>query len=325
METTQENKKFKRRRLLFELRTVLEKEVMTNSELNINLPYDDSSFDNYILKTNVKDFNHYHYYAKQVGEEIFEAEKAYLSSRIDKLFEKMQKRYKTLFSFLDEKGLKTLREDFENIISDHCVYDISRVIEEQSLYVSIFPYQDMNMESKGFELSNALKILWNNIHAEDESELEKMPKNQLLEKLFASQGFDIYSKIDWENPNEKFLRSLYREMLNAHLDESNSQFLVFLVKINPSQYFDLKSGYGKILWKKGKARLINMLDGTGSFLELKLDKPFEIIFDGKENSNLIQTEDNKPYKYSAKEIYGLHKPEWEKAEFVYKNTFELPY
>lgn len=96
METTK-NKKIKRSRLLFELRALIENEAILNSDFSILLPYEDSSFNNYILKTNPEDFECYHDYFNHVADEIFEAEKAYLSSRINNLFKETQEKYKTLF------------------------------------------------------------------------------------------------------------------------------------------------------------------------------------------------------------------------------------
>lgn len=144
---TQKNKKIKRSKLLAELRAILENEAILNSDFNIRLPYDDSSFNNYVLKTNGKNFKNCRDYFNHVADEIFEFEKEYLSSRINKLFKEMQKKYETLFSFLDEKGLEMIKEDFEDIVSSHVVYDIFSVIKEERekaglIYEDIFklPY-----------------------------------------------------------------------------------------------------------------------------------------------------------------------------------------
>lgn len=54
----------------------------------------------------------------------------------------MQKKYKTLFSFLDEKGLEMIKEDFEDIVSSHVVYDIFSVIKEEQEKAG-FIYEDI--------------------------------------------------------------------------------------------------------------------------------------------------------------------------------------
>ncbi len=103
--------------------------------------------------------------------------------------------------------------------------------------------------------------------------------------------------------DNKFIRSLYQEIVNMCIDESRT--LVFLAKITIGDYYKLiEKKYKSITLNKSvMCGLFDYYNGGGSVLELDLEKDVKI---SEKNIYMIQVERVKPCRgYSVDEVYGL--------------------
>ena len=277
--------------------------------------FEDKIWWDYYDKPNVdlRKFKTYEDYYGEVFEEAIDCNFESVSNLTHNKFLEFLELFPDLSNSLEDEDREELKYIFEDIM---CIdYNIDELISHKSLYLNIFPYQEDNLDREGGEVSDALDVLWNNIHSETKAEIEEIPECEVLEKLFKSQDFDLYDTIDWDNSDSKFIKSFYKEMLNADLTYTKSQFLVFLIKTDVESYFKIKSGKGKLSWKKGTAGLFNPVHGSGSILELELDKPFEIMFTGEKYFDALQIEGCSCYGYTISEVYGFMRKLWEEAKY----------
>lgn len=282
--------------------------------------FEDKIWWDYYDKPNVdlRKFKTYEDYYDEVFEEAIDCNFESVSNLTHNKFLEFLELFPDLSNSLEDEDREELKYIFEDIM---CIdYNIDELISHKSLYLNIFPYQEDNLDREGGEVSDALDVLWNNIHSETKAEIEEIPECEVLEKLFKSQGFDLYGTIDWDHSDSKFIKSSYKEMLNADLTYTKSQFLVFLIKTDVESYFKIKSGKGKLSWKKGTAGLFNPVHGSGSILKLELDKPFEIEFTGREYFDALQIEGCSCYGYTISEVYGFMRELWEKAKYSIEET-----
>lgn len=285
----------------------LKKEKPELFEDGIYWDYDDEP------NVDLRKFKTYEDYYDEVFEEAIDCSLERESDLTHNKFLEFLKMFPDLSDSLEDED----REDLENIFKDlaEIDYNIDELISHKSLYLNIFPYQEDNLDREGWEVSDALDVLWNNIHSETKAGIEEIPECEVLEKLFKSQGFDLYGTIDWDHSDSKFINSFYKEMLNADLAYTKSQFLVFLIKTDVKGYFKIKSGNGRLIWKSGRAGLFNPVHGSGSILKLELDKPFEIEFTGREYSDALQIEGCSCYGYTISQVYGFMRELWTEAKY----------
>lgn len=112
--------------------------------------------------------------------------------------------------------------------------------------------------------------------------------------------------------DNKFIKSLYQEIVNMCIDESRT--LVFLAKVTVADYFKIIEGrYKSISIKKDvMCGLYDYYAGGGSVLELDLQKDVKI---SKKNVYFIQLEGYNKRGYSVDDVYGLCGSAW-KSDLV---------
>lgn len=211
----------------------------------------------------------------------------------------------------------------DSLITNYIVEDlnIDKLCGQSKLYMNIFPYQGENANTEGSELEIALEALVKRyvypegsfyyVLPDNNDELEEIiNKNKLLTKLFESQDYEFQDIGDEEKvKNSKFLSSLIQEINNNTL--FGSAFLTFLVKSDASEYLDCFRNEDMEIVFKPKEELIcgifNPVNGSGSVLELELEKPFAC----PTNELFIQIESRDAnYGYTVNEVCGLCTSAW---------------
>lgn len=287
-----------------ELEAILEKEYNENPqnfEAELYWNYDEEISLDYLSKS--KTFKEFE---ENLSDEIYMMNDAYICELRDDVASNFTSEHEDLYDELNDQ----YKADFYDLLLEHISVDlnIDSLLDNRvnQLYVNIFPYQEENLDCEGSELQDAL------IEIGEQGFLTQ--KNEVLEKLFASQGYDIHQKIDWDSDDE-FIQSFRSEMLNSYCD-SYPQTITFLAKMSIEEYYGLRSGELSLVFEKGTCGLFNPVHGSGSVLEVKLNKPFEIKFTGKEDFNAIQVEDaKKNYGYTVNEVYGLMGSVWEDTQY----------
>lgn len=212
------------------------------------------------------------------------------------------------------------------LIGDYIEEDmnVEELLRQSEICVNVFPYQGENANTEGSELEIALealvkryvspeeKLYYNLLDNNDELE-EIINKNELLVRLFESQGYEFSDIGDEEKvKNSKFLSSLLNEISNNFL--FGSAFITFLIKSDALEYLEyLRNEALEIVFKPSKGLMcgiFNPVVGSGSLLELELEKPFACPT--KELFFQIESRRNN-YGYTVNEVYGLMSSAWSKG------------
>lgn len=204
------------------------------------------------------------------------------------------------FEELDSKYQKEIREFYDYHSYVDVVSDLLRRAPE--LKLNIFPYQDNNLDCEGSELREAIRDFVEKLQGNQEI----VVKNELLEKLFKSQGYDINKVTGKED--SKFIKSFIREIDNIWSEYP--MFFTCLATMPIKKYFELVSGEYELDFM-GTCGLFNPVQGSGSVLEVELEKPFIIKFKADEDRFGVQVEGaHKCYGYSVKDVYDFSGYVW---------------
>lgn len=198
--------------------------------------------------------------------------------------------------FEDFPNLKDdLFEELRYMIEENTVDDFIN-LKNYNAYMNLLPKQDGNDE--GDDLNTCL----------DDIKNKNQTKNPMMEWLFESQGYKISDLFDKNKiKNSIFLKSFLDELDNF---ESNScAFFTFLVKINSDDIEHIKNNKRFIIPQNVCCGLVNIVHGSGSMLDVKLEKPIELSFDFSNELYQLETNDNKlnTYGYNVNDIYDLVK------------------
>lgn len=209
--------------------------------------------------------------------------------------------------FSDE--LRELYDIHEYIRENMNVDAVNNSIEATNLNLNIMPNQRENLNTEG---SYFVDLLWamadRDIDAINKAKEDL--KENVIEDLFKSQGYELVDICDDEKINEsEFLSTFYAELSCLRIDAGG--FLVFLTELNLKDYYRLINNEISINFERGTCGLFDPVFGGGSILEVVLEKPFEIkAFTKDKNDRFynswIQIEDGENYGYSVQYIYGLN-------------------
>ena len=223
-----------------------------------------------------------------------------------------------------------------NYIRENVNFDsIQTTLDATKLYVNIMPFQEENFNTEGSYYNEFLKILLN----KDSIDVLKgvalfkslLNSEDIYTKLFQSQNYDFIDlHSDDMLESSKFLKSFKRELVNL---TSQSAFLTFLVEMSVEDYFSVLKGKSKLIFKKGICGLFDPVHGSGSVLELELEKPFEIKAYTKDKDDLfydcwMQLTEGSNYGYDVAQVYEIDKSFYKNSEFeieeIGKKTFKIP-
>lgn len=199
----------------------------------------------------------------------------------------------------------------EDLIRDYIQIDdnLDELFKQSEIYVNLMPYQQENANTEGTELMYDLENIMSNINSEKIIFNDDEIKSEILHKLFSSQGYQINDLIDKKKvDSSKFLKSFKNELNNYYTN--TPAFIVFLTQLDINDYYDLKSGEKDLIFEEGVCGIFDPVTGSGSILEIELEKPFDISFDKDDDFNLVQVEGFSEYGYSVNEVYGLIQSAW---------------
>lgn len=202
---------------------------------------------------------------------------------------------KDKFEELDGKYQEEIREFYDYHSYVDVVSDLLR--RTPALRLNIFPYQDNNLNCEGSELREAIRDFVEKLQGNQEI----IVKNELLEKLFKSQGYDINKVTGKED--SKFIKSFIREI--DYVCSEYPMFFMCMTTMPIEEYFKLVNGETELDFK-GMCGLFNPVQGSGSVLEVELENPFKIKFTGNEEFFGVQVEEaHKCYGYSVRDVYDF--------------------
>lgn len=222
-------------------------------------------------------------------------------------------------------------EDYENgynledLIRDYIEidYNLDDLFSRSEFHVNLMPYQQENANCEGSELNYDLQEIIENINEGKTITKDDEFRSESLKKLFYSQGYKISDLIDDKKvDNSKFLKSFIEELNNFY--EEFPSFLVFLTDLGIDDYYALKSGEKDLIFEKGMCGLFNPVTGSGSILEIELEKPFTISFEKDDYFNLIQVDGFSEYGYSVNEVYGLISSAWTDSKITMEDRSKDP-
>ena len=212
---------------------------------------------------------------------------------------------------MNDKFSNELRElyDIHEYIRENMNVDaVSNSIEATKLKLNIMPNQRKNLNTEGLYFINLFKAMLDR-DVDDIKKAKKELKENVIEDLFKSQGYELVDICDDEKINEsKFLSTFYAELSCLRIDAGG--FLVFLTELGLKDYYRLLNNEISINFERGTCGIFDPVFGGGSILELVLERPFEIkAFTKDKNDRFydswIQIEDADCYGYSVQNIYGL--------------------
>lgn len=214
-------------------------------------------------------------------------------------------------------------EDYENgynvkdLIRDYIEidYNLEELFNRKQIRLNLMPYQQENANQEGFELQNDLQKMIENINEEKIITKDDELKSEILHKLFSSQGYKMSDLIDETKlEKSKFLKSFKEELNNYY--EDGSAFLAFLTTLGIKDYYDLKLGKKDLIFEKGTCGIFDPVLGSGSILEVELEKPFTIHFEKDDYFDLIQVDESPKYGYSVNKVYGLTQSAWTDSKTI---------
>lgn len=223
---------------------------------------------------------------------------------------------------IDDKFSNELRElyDIHEYIRENMNVDaVSNSIEATKLNLNIMPNQRENLNTEGLYFVNLFKAMLDR-DVDDIKKAKKELKENVIEDLFKSQGYELVDICDDEKINEsEFLSTFYAELFNLRIDAGG--FLVFLTELDLKDYYRLLNNEISINFERGTCGIFDPIFGGGSILELALERPVEIkAFTKDKNDRFydswIQIEDGKCYGYSLQSIYSLNNDCYEDAAIV---------
>lgn len=212
---------------------------------------------------------------------------------------------------MNDKFSNELRElyDIHEYIRENMNVDaVSNSIEVTKLNLNIIPNQRENLNTEGSYFVNLLCAMVDR-DVDDIKKAKEELKENVIEDLFKSQGYELVDICDDEKINEsEFLSTFYAELFSLRIDAGG--FLVFLTELDLKDYYGLLNNEISINFERGTCGIFDPIFGGGSILELVLERPFEIKAFTEDKNDIfydswIQVEDSKCYGYSLQSIYGL--------------------
>lgn len=140
-----------------------------------------------------------------------------------------------------------------------------------------------------------------------ESEFDYIYNNSSIGALITSQGYNISDLRNTDKVNNsKFLQSLVNEW--SDLPYAMSQ-LVTMIDIDGASFMsDLKVGSTITLKVGSTIGLFDKWNGSGSMLDIELEKPFTYTID--DDTELQVEGANNNYNYTVDKVYGLVRECW---------------
>lgn len=283
---------------------ISELKKLDEKNFDVDLPY---NYDEYISIDDIKKYKTYDDFIDAAACDLYECNIQYIGELIDNnLTSNLAKL--DLTDAYDNLGFD-YQERVKEWHSDNCNVDVlsDLLSHSREFKANIFPYQDENLNCEGGELREAISDLSKKLSGEKDIVI----KNELLEKLFASQGYDV-NKVTGEEDSE-FIKSFKSEINNIW--EYYPMFFTCLTKLSLEDYFKLIRGELELKFK-GMCGLFDFINGAGSSLEVKLEKPFIIKFTGEEEFDAIQIEEIEDNcGYTVNEVCGLCGSAWEHSDY----------
>lgn len=195
-------------------------------------------------------------------------------------------------------------EDFADdeiyyLMSENVDYNINELLNNTSLNAYFFPSQQDNLNSEGSQL-------WSNINDvfKDEENRSNEPFSPILIELFSSQGYkleDLNNELLVEK--SKFLKSFLEEFQNLTCDIC---MLTVLTRMDLNTFFEVYDTGKKIIVDENTTLgLYDPVCGSGSCLEIKLEKPFSFEVKKDYFKEFNFSGDLINYGYDIDEVYGL--------------------
>ena len=201
---------------------------------------------------------------------------------------------------LEEQVTKTINSEFYELVFIDLTYQLEYCLEEDLV---IYPKQDENFNSEGAELGEIAENIVN-YYSEEEYNEELLNSDNIINDLIFSQGYTLKDLKDYfNNLSDKhsiFLASLINELENTAFSYT---FLGYAMKVNIKDYFKIKEGK-TIKYNNGILGLVDIVNGGGSLLNIKLEKPIIFKHNTDDYFDTIQIEGANTYGYGIKEIYG---------------------
>lgn len=256
----------------------------------------------------------YDKYESALLDELYDNNFEYEGELVENIWQSWKGRYDDLFEKLSDDDEQYLYDCFLSYVTID--YNVRDLIDKGNLHVNIMPYQDDNLNAEGGCLHRTLDYLWKSANGSLEEDDEYV-ESPVLTKLFKSQGYGL-PNIDWES-DDPFIKSFYQEMLNADIEYTYSHFMVFLAEMSIEDYYKLRNGESKMIFRSGTCGIFDAVQGSGSVLEVGLQKPFEIDFSKEEDDcfegSRIQVESIPCYGYSVNSVYGLVGRAWSDTDY----------
>ena len=260
---------------------------------------------------NIRDFEDYDSFIQDVECELYDMNIDAVAYTEQDIFEYILKKLKILEEYqeLDERHQNDIKDSTIELIS---VDVLSNLEENTNLYLTIYPFQDDNLNSEGSLLRDDLSSLMDRLNGEKGCAIQK---TSALYKLFKSQGYNINTFKLKDAKNSKFLKSFLAEANEVY--EFAPVFLTFLVKTSIKEYFEIQNREKKLEITEGTCGIFDPVTGTSSSFGIELEKPFIISFTGEERFTGINIEDVRGYGYSVSAVIGFSDDMWDaKCEAV---------
>lgn len=222
--------------------------------------------------------------------------------------------------------------------------DLDTLTGRSQVRLNLFPNQDDNLDQEGGELGQFLFQLdlyleyqenpdaFMEEYVEDDDdvrsrywngsleELKDTPNDapEIITDLFKSQGYTLDDLANNEKYEaSKFLKSFYRELYNRMM--YYSQFLVVMIQTDGTSFFewerhkhedlsDIKITLTPSYQQNASIGFYDAVNGSGSLLEIELEKPFTFSY----NHSEIQVEESQTgnYGWRVDKVYGLVHSAW---------------
>lgn len=173
---------------------------------------------------------------------------------------------------MNDKFSNELRElyDIHEYIRENMNVDaVDNSIEATKLNLNIMPNQRENLNTEGSYFVDLLCAMVDR-DVDDIKKAKENLKENVIEDLFKSQGYELIDICDDEKINEsEFLSTFYAELSCLRIDAGC--FLVFLTKLNLKDYYRLINNEISINFERGTCGLFDPVFGGGSILEVSVD------------------------------------------------------
>lgn len=196
---------------------------------------------------------------------------------------------------------------YDDLIDYHDVIDTVDIYGNSSDYENLIynTYINVNIllntnDDKDLEYSNNnSSAIIDALHNENYTDYMDLIHDSSIKTLLNSQGIHeqvFYQYItDGSEKSNKFLDSLYNELLNGYKHEA----VTFFTKMTVSDYLKLKESKAFRLPKNIDCGLVDFICGAGSILNIELQS--DIIL----NCDHVSIEIDGGYNYGIMDIYGL--------------------